>query len=93
MNHTNQLDHFSSVEDYRGSRYIKHSLLSIVDISIYAIICGAEDWHDVEDYARSKIEWLRTFLDIGTTTPFSDFSVLSIHALSKIVLPTELLPS
>ena len=72
MNHINPLEHFNSLEDYRDSRYIKHSMLSIVGISICAIICGAEDWHDVEDYARNKIEWLRSFLDIGSTTPSHD---------------------
>lgn len=88
MNNSKPLDHFSSLEDYRDIRYIKHSLLSIVGISICAIICGAEDWHDVEDYARNKVDWLRTFLDIGDQPPSHDtfqrfFSFVNPVSLEK----------
>ncbi len=72
MINTNPLEHFSSLEDYRDSRYIKHSLLNIVAISICAIICGARDWYDVEDFAKHKISWLKTFLDIDDKVPSHD---------------------
>lgn len=72
MTNTNPIEHFSSLEDYRDSRYIKHSLLNIVAISICAIICGARDWYDIEDFAKHKIGWLKTFLDIGDQVPSHD---------------------
>lgn len=66
------IEHFSALEDYRDTRYVRHSLLSIIGISICAIICGAEDWYDVEDYAIVKKDWLKSFLDIGDCTPSHD---------------------
>lgn len=44
--------YLSKLEDYRDQRYVKHSLVNIIAISISAIICGAEDWYDVEDYGQ-----------------------------------------
>lgn len=72
MNNTNPLDHFSSLEDYRDTRYTKHRMLNIVAISICAIICGARDWYDIEDFGKNKVHWLRTFLDIGDSVPSHD---------------------
>ena len=88
MKYTNPLDHFSSSEDYRDQRYITHQLLTIVGISICAIICSAKDWYDVEDYACNKKDWLSTFLDIGKSTPSHDtferfFSFVNPDSLEK----------
>lgn len=88
MTNTNPLEHFSSLEDYRDIRYTKHSLLNLVAISICAIICGAKDWYDVEDYAEIKVDWLRTFLNIGERTPSHDtfkrfFSYVDAESLEK----------
>jgi predicted transposase YbfD/YdcC len=68
----NPLSHFSSLPDYRDERYITHSLLNIVAISIAAIICGAKDWYDVEDFGKHKISWLESFLDISNGIPSHD---------------------
>lgn len=47
-------------------------MVNIIAISISAIICGAEDWYDVEDYDQEKQAWLSTFLDIGKGVPSHD---------------------
>ena len=64
--------YFGNLKDYRDERYISHSLINIVAISIAAIICGAEDWYEVEDYGKEKKYWLQTFLDIGDSVPSHD---------------------
>ena len=48
------LRYFSELPDYLDERYIMHKLLNIVAISLSAIICGASDWYDVEDYGKAN---------------------------------------
>ena len=79
---------FTSLPDYRDERYIKHKLINIVAISICAIICGATDWYEVEDYGNKKQYWLKIFLDIGDCMPSRDtynrfFSCIDSMALEK----------
>ena len=66
------ISYFSSLKDYRHEGYITHSLVNIVAISIAAIICGASDWYEVEDYGKEKKSWLQTFLNIGDKVPSHD---------------------
>ena len=66
------ISYFSSLKDYRHEGYITHSLVNIVAISIAAIICGASDWYEVEDYGKEKKIWLQTFLNIGDKVPSHD---------------------
>jgi predicted transposase YbfD/YdcC len=51
--------------DHRHPSYITHPLPTIIGITIAAVICGAEDWYDVEDYGWEKKEWLGQFLDVS----------------------------
>jgi len=45
------------------------------------VICGAESWNDIEWYGKSKMVWLKSFLDLAHGIPSDDtfrpvFSVL-----------------
>lgn len=59
------------MEDHRASNS-SHLLEDIVFISIAAIICGAENWHDIESYARHKEDWLKTKLLLPHGIPSHD---------------------
>ena len=43
--------HFAQLENPRGKEY---RLLDIIGIATYEILCGAENWTDVEKYERAK---------------------------------------
>lgn len=66
------LRHFDQLEDSRMERTRLHRLDDIVAIAIIAVICGAEGWTDVEDYAHSKHDWLKTFLRLPNGVPSHD---------------------
>lgn len=66
------MKYFVQMTDHRHSSYITHPLPTIVGITIAAVICGAEDWYDVEDYGREKKEWLGQFLDVSRGIPSHD---------------------
>lgn len=63
------LAHVSSLEDPRVSGRCLYSLEAVIVIGILGVLCGAEGWLDLEVFARSKYDWLRTFLDLPPEPP------------------------
>ena len=51
---------------------IRHRLVDLLVIILLGIICGCETWMDIEDYAHSKQEWLKTFLELPGGVPSND---------------------
>ena len=64
--------HFSKVSDPRKDRTKDHKLIDIIVIAVCAVICGAEGWVDVELFGRSKLVWLKTFLELPNGIPSHD---------------------
>jgi len=52
------------IEDPRVNRTRKHSLENILVISLLAVIAGADSFVAIEDFAKTKKDWLATFLDL-----------------------------
>jgi predicted transposase YbfD/YdcC len=65
-------EYFGKVVDPRKERTKEHKLIDIVIIAICAVICGAEGWVDIELYGKSKLHWLRTFLELPNGIPSHD---------------------
>ena len=65
-------EHFSKVSDPRKDRTKDHKLIDIIVIAICAVICGAEGWVDVELFGKSKLSWLKTFLELPNGIPSHD---------------------
>ena len=66
------LDYFSGLEDPRVERTREHGLQDIIFITIAAVICGAEIWNDIENYGKSKEQWLRSLLQLRNGIPSHD---------------------
>lgn len=62
----------SVIQDPRMERTRKHSLETIVVISLLAVICGADSFVAIELYAKTREEWLATFLDMAEGVPSHD---------------------
>jgi hypothetical protein len=52
------------VNDPRKDRTKDHKLIDIIVIAIGTVICGAEGWVDMELFGKSKLHWLKTFLEL-----------------------------
>jgi predicted transposase YbfD/YdcC len=65
-------EHFSKVSDPRVDRTKEHKLMDIIAIAICAVICGAEGWVDMELFGKSKLPWLKTFLELPNGIPSHD---------------------
>jgi predicted transposase YbfD/YdcC len=65
-------EHFNHLEDPRMDRTKHHQLLDIIAIAICGVICGADNWVDLELFGRSKEEWLKRFLVLPNGIPSHD---------------------
>ena len=63
---------FGQIPDFRRSHKQLYDLESILVIGIISVICGADSWNEMENYAQSKEEFLRTFLDLPNGIPSHD---------------------
>jgi predicted transposase YbfD/YdcC len=66
------MGHFIVVRDPRVQKRKKHKLVDILVIAVCAVICGAEGWEEMERYGLSKLEWLKTFLELPHGIPSDD---------------------
>lgn len=64
--------YFADVEDPRTEKNRKHPLINLIGIAILGVICGADNWVDIERYGKAKQEWLGTFLDLSNGIPSHD---------------------
>lgn len=65
------LQFFSDLPDPRAANVV-HRLSDILLIAVFAILCGAEGWSDVEIFGKAKLTFLRTFLDLEHGIPSHD---------------------
>jgi len=64
--------YFVAVEDPRCSGKVEHRLIEVLVIAVCAVIACAESWNDIALYGRSKLPWLRTFLELANGIPSHD---------------------
>jgi predicted transposase YbfD/YdcC len=64
--------HFAKLPDPRVRRRRRHRLIDIIVIAICGIICGADDWQEIELFGRQREAWLRRFLRLANGIPSHD---------------------
>lgn len=78
------IKHFSDLPDPRDPRGVRHKLVDIVCISILAVMCGANTYSQIHQYALAQESWLRTFLGLSSGIPSQD----TFERLFAILNPT-----
>lgn len=63
---------FDQLEDPRNSHNVRHPLPVLLFIALATILCGGETCADMELFARSKRDFLATFLPLRHGTPSHD---------------------
>ena len=69
--------YLGAVEDPRCSRKVEHRLIEVLVIAVCAVIACAESWDDIALYGRSKLVWLRTFLELANSLKREAFAAAS----------------
>lgn len=64
--------YFGHIEDPRIERRKLHKLLDIIVIAICAVICGADNWVDIQHFGERKKAWLQQFLELPNGIPSHD---------------------
>jgi predicted transposase YbfD/YdcC len=64
--------HFRKLKDPRRKRRNLHLLIDIIAITLCGVICGANDWQEIETFAKSRRDWLKTFLRLPNGIPSHD---------------------
>ncbi|MFR9526963.1 MAG: ISAs1 family transposase [Rikenellaceae bacterium] len=82
------LDFAISVEDFRQPWKVRHLSTDIIFITVAAVICGAKDWEDVEDFGDCKEEFFNNYLALPNGIPSHDtfnrfFSSIKPEVLEK----------
>ena len=61
-----------SIPDYRHPSYVRHLLGDIVMITFFAILGNANEWGEIEGFAKRKEKWLRKYLELPNGIPTDD---------------------
>ena len=65
-------DAFADLVDPRVERTKRHRLLDILTITLCGVLCGAENWVEIADWADAKRAWLTDWLGLRHGTPSHD---------------------
>lgn len=68
----NPLKYFAELKDPRVERTREHLLEEILLIAIAAILSGANGWNEIENYGKTKRQWLGSFLQLPGGIPSHD---------------------
>lgn len=65
-------EHFGIINDDRAERGKKHSLMEILFIGLCAILSGGENFMDMEDFGKIRVDWLGKYLELPSGIPSHD---------------------
>ena len=79
---------FADVSDPRREHGQLHKLWDIIAVTILAVVAGADSWVEVANYGASKLDFLKTFLELPHGIPSHDtfcrvFALLNPSALQE----------
>jgi predicted transposase YbfD/YdcC len=64
--------HFQSIQDYRENHNKQHLLIDIIVVTVCCVICGANNFVEIQTIANEKLDWFRTFLSLPNGIPSHD---------------------
>lgn len=74
MNIERLKEEIKNIQEPRRTRYgnVRHKLEDIIIIGLCTLICGGEDFADIEAFGKSRQKYLAKFLEFPNGIPDSD---------------------
>jgi predicted transposase YbfD/YdcC len=66
------LEHFGELKDPRVARTRRHSLSNVLVMALCAVIAGADGWEGLAEFAKARMQWFASFLDMPHGVPCAD---------------------
>lgn len=63
---------FDGLQDPRTGPAQRHDLREMILMALCAVLCGADTWVDVAEWAEDNESWLRRYLVLPRGTPSHD---------------------
>lgn len=63
---------FGDMTDPRVVGRCDHVLVEIVLMAVCAVLCGADNWSEVEEFGKAKQDWLKQYLTLAAGIPSHD---------------------
>ena len=82
--------HFADIPDPRRAHGRDHELLDILVLVVVAILCGADDFTEIEEFGEDCLDWLRTLVPLKNGIPSHDTIGRVFAALDTVVFGEKL---
>jgi predicted transposase YbfD/YdcC len=66
------IEHFKEIPDPRVTGRCDHDLIDVLVIALCTLLCGGENFNDMEEFGHAKQEWFKTFLCLRNGIPRHD---------------------
>ncbi|QCT87265.1 ISAs1 family transposase [Escherichia sp. E4742] len=76
------MEHISLIPDYRQAWKVEHKLSDILLLTICAVISGADDLEDKEDFGETHLDFLKQYGDFENGIPVHDTIARVVSCIS-----------
>ena len=66
------IEHFEQIPDPRVKGRCDHDLIDVLVIALCTLLCGGENFNEMEEFGYAKQEWFRSFLRLRNGIPSHD---------------------
>jgi predicted transposase YbfD/YdcC len=63
---------FVGLRDPRQAKKVEHDLVEMLVVAVCAVLVGADDFVEIEEWANEKVDWLRQYLALANGIPSHD---------------------
>lgn len=65
-------DVFVGIREPRQAKKVEHDLVELLVVAVCAVLAGADDFVEIEEWAKEKLDWFRRYLRLENGIPSHD---------------------
>lgn len=65
-------DVFLGIRDPRQAKKVEHDLVELLVVAVCGVLAGADDFVEIEEWAKEKLDWFRQYLKLAKGIPSHD---------------------